>query len=952
MLETKSESSDEKSKLDVFQRAELKQAYHKVIKDPSNVKDTQGKKRKRHNTLDQTSKDNRKSKQFQYREPESPSMAQRKKKEHLIHERKMQLGGNNFEEEQQLILRDKKIYNHVVIDDIVNSEVRKCEIDLEECQPLLAQNTKTINHLEVNIRHLVKQKKARDEYISRINKMEEASKAIIASLKSGELLDPDNQNVPFQEQSVLQQLKTLRQRYNIKEVERDNQPLKTGQNGVIFSESLLSNKDLFLTYKKRKLMGDNTVEARKNRELINIKNKLQLQYQENRNIKKKKQSSITTNNCYTSAANHYSQKSEIDQNYFGQMHSRTSRVGSPSNFSQEFNTGQNSQRDLGNTRIESKRNSRLVSFIKQNQDEKSRNDVESQSYYQIEVQQGKQNNRSKIMSFRGSDRNVQPPNQYFNSSRVSSKENFDMQGPTTHKTQTKLQNTKSLKKNDSQLSDIIVEESYRQSHKKHTKLQTQSPNPQVKFEEKKSQHPVSHQMSNKDLILNEQQNYTVDSNINFNYNTKKNDIMQPRSKSVARQRYADNTNQPIRRKLVNNYQNIEEKNSTVPTLNLFNSQSPSRVNLSLTRTFKSNHKNDMSNNSYLNRPTNDTFFSLRKQTDQSDSIMNQILRKSLKNNQRGMNIMVNSSMQFQRKNQSLIDNNQSQSNKQLMTSNMRAQNMSINNIYQNMKTDVTDESTGEYCGNSTRNMVKQYLSNLATRPPTFNVNVLDARNIKPNRANSDLKRGQKNTSSSDLKIESSTKINNATFISHLENRSISTNRVNQKFNERTPSMSDKEYIEHIKSHPFRWQLQKNLQKIVDSRQEKRQVIEKILGNCNQIQEETEDQLQECEYKQLMNNLKIGNFKKLCDAIKEIEFADSTTLKVLYQYKQQSKFENEDNALEVQKEYKSGIMDPSRIAAQFERLMNVKKIVGKKKIVQENDKNYKQQRELKGLMSLC
>ena len=44
---------------------------------------------------------------------------------------------------------------------------------------------------------------------------------------------------------------------------------------------------------------------------------------------------------------------------------------------------------------------------------------------------------------------------------------------------------------------------------------------------------------------------------------------------------------------------------------------------------------------------------------------------------------------------------------------------------------------------------------------------------------------------------------------------------------------------------------------------------------------------------------------------------------------------------MEKEYKSGIMDPSRVAAKFEKLMSMKKIIGKKKIIQDNDKNYKQ-----------
>lgn len=77
---------------------------------------------------------------------------------------------------------------------------------------------------------------------------------------------------------------------------------------------------------------------------------------------------------------------------------------------------------------------------------------------------------------------------------------------------------------------------------------------------------------------------------------------------------------------------------------------------------------------------------------------------------------------------------------------------------------------------------------------------------------------------------------------------------------------------------------------------------------------------------------------MTDVLKEIDFGDPSTLKVLYQYKLQSTHENEDNALEVEKEYKSGIMDPSRVAALYEKLMNVKKLVGRKKLIYDKMNN--------------
>ncbi len=69
-------------------------------------------------------------------------------------------------------------------------------------------------------------------------------------------------------------------------------------------------------------------------------------------------------------------------------------------------------------------------------------------------------------------------------------------------------------------------------------------------------------------------------------------------------------------------------------------------------------------------------------------------------------------------------------------------------------------------------------------------------------------------------------------------------------------------------------------------------------------------------------------------IKELDFAESCALRVLHSYKLKGKFENEQVAEEVTKEYKSGMNDPSRDAARVERMAAIKKNVGKKKIIND------------------
>eukprot|EP00350_Pseudokeronopsis_sp_OXSARD2_P006612 CAMPEP_0170558838 /NCGR_PEP_ID=MMETSP0211-20121228/38225_1 /TAXON_ID=311385 /ORGANISM="Pseudokeronopsis sp., Strain OXSARD2" /LENGTH=55 /DNA_ID=CAMNT_0010871195 /DNA_START=1883 /DNA_END=2050 /DNA_ORIENTATION=- len=52
--------------------------------------------------------------------------------------------------------------------------------------------------------------------------------------------------------------------------------------------------------------------------------------------------------------------------------------------------------------------------------------------------------------------------------------------------------------------------------------------------------------------------------------------------------------------------------------------------------------------------------------------------------------------------------------------------------------------------------------------------------------------------------------------------------------------------------------------------------------------------------------------------------------MLYQYKIKQKEEAEHIADEVNKEYKSGVMDPSRDVAMFEKKRYIKKDIGSKK----------------------
>ena len=82
---------------------------------------------------------------------------------------------------------------------------------------------------------------------------------------------------------------------------------------------------------------------------------------------------------------------------------------------------------------------------------------------------------------------------------------------------------------------------------------------------------------------------------------------------------------------------------------------------------------------------------------------------------------------------------------------------------------------------------------------------------------------------------------------------------------------------------------------------------------------------------------------MVETLREIEYANPQTLPLLYQYKYKIKEEDEEQANEVTQEYKSGMMDPSRDAAKFEKTRMTKKSVGKKKDYEDKLKKYKDEK---------
>eukprot|EP00347_Sterkiella_histriomuscorum_P019205 403342536 len=911
----------------------------------------------------------KKGNQLKYKLPESPSTAVKKKKEHAMHQRKKELGGNNFEEEQQLIERDRsKTHHHAIIDDIVYSELKKQELDMNEVKETLNKNPKLVNFLEVNLRHMVKFKKQRDAHIQKLDKMDAASNVIIKQLNGQNKGDEkvDLNTIPFSEMTTEQQLQFLREKFNIpvrkpkinQEVEQSKKTV-TGNNNVVLSESLLSNDNLFLTYKRRKLVEEsNNSKNLKQKHLETVRQNLLEQIKLQKEAKKQN---------FQQHSDQELKDSDHITGYVSAYHSKTnsqqitsknnSNQGSARQIQNEINSNSSSQRIIQSSQKRvSHKNSIYPSISSEIIIENTNQNHDMRSYNNM-ISKGQ--NLTNKMRYQARNASVSEQadnlfeNNYYENNSIQKQEFLLSTDNRSQKFLPKPSNKHYQNYSRQKMQDILTR------NLSDNQVQISSPKPQSLFD-----------VGQKFIQQSKQNRANIAVKFDLDKQTTE---TKNRSKTVSRQRYRQNLPINKQQQVLNEVGQSQDFQVNTSILNfeetpIIQGQYQKQQKIANTFDSRMTKYNTFVNKNSSNHHQSSTFFSQRKAKNESISVY-QNTRQS-QSQMRGA--LINKSFNFN--NQSLIDTSQNYLTDKSSITNIVLPNESkakenlIHTQYNNF------QSHGSQGSFNQRNQIHQFLNNLKEKPPNFSVNMsnrdvhsqsmLTGSRKLVSQANNNFNQQSQtfDTSQNTVKNQDSsniyTNINNATFISNMKNtnysyRSQSTNRLQQKFTGRTPSiLNDQDFREHIKSHPLRWQLNKNQKNIEDKRNEQIQVIHQILEKCQDMKNKGDIELQECEYKQLEGNLKFLNFQNMSDTIKDIEFADSNTLKVLYQYKQQSKHENEDNALEVQKEYKSGIMDPSRVAAQFEKLMCVKKLVGKKKVIQENEKNHKQLRELRGLLSLC
>eukprot|EP00347_Sterkiella_histriomuscorum_P011639 403371682 len=174
--------------------------------------------------------------------------------------------------------------------------------------------------------------------------------------------------------------------------------------------------------------------------------------------------------------------------------------------------------------------------------------------------------------------------------------------------------------------------------------------------------------------------------------------------------------------------------------------------------------------------------------------------------------------------------------------------------------------------------------------------------------------------------------------SHKKSQSINLPRFNR--NQRLQSLnlenhSYKVQCQTPKMHDFKMRdltsrypntIKKSLnehQKAIEERESQKRKLQTIIKIIDRAENQRQGQNQKILADMLVQNLKDDEFLKTLDKLKEIDFADSTVLETLYEYKVKDEQDQIEQANEVMKEFHSGKLDP----------LNAMKLERKKKISQ-------------------
>ncbi|CDW81148.1 UNKNOWN [Stylonychia lemnae] len=131
-----------------------------------------------------------------------------------------------------------------------------------------------------------------------------------------------------------------------------------------------------------------------------------------------------------------------------------------------------------------------------------------------------------------------------------------------------------------------------------------------------------------------------------------------------------------------------------------------------------------------------------------------------------------------------------------------------------------------------------------------------------------------------------------------------------KFKEETPKLNDTNIKELISKYPSpskRSVLERQQTDSLRTRQRKQ--LQSIIRNVDRNEIDRKNDEQKLLQDMLVQNIKEEQFLKTLDKLKEIDFADSSVMETLFEYKTRDEEDQIEQAHEVAKEYHSGKLDP-------------------------------------------
>lgn len=145
-------------------------------------------------------------------------------------------------------------------------------------------------------------------------------------------------------------------------------------------------------------------------------------------------------------------------------------------------------------------------------------------------------------------------------------------------------------------------------------------------------------------------------------------------------------------------------------------------------------------------------------------------------------------------------------------------------------------------------------------------------------------------------------------------RNLETGRYNAQHLPRTPSVRDKDIVAVLREKRKAKETQIEEEKV---KQGKSEMVGDIIKSCDLIKHKGKRTLHAVEYQYNLDKMVARKYQNITNVIKDLDYAQPDKLEVLYNYKRLETQQEREEASVITKEYRSGIMDPSRETAKLE-----------------------------------